>query len=118
MEIALTCLIGYLCGCFLTAVIVSKKFTGKDVSQIAEGNPGMANVMINIGKKPGFIVLFGDILKVAVAYTIVYFLFYKTLGSKVFFIVDLVPLLVIIIHSGVNLKVVKALQLPVHGYIQ
>ena len=44
---------GYLAGSFLTAVFVARTFTEKEISQIGTGNPGMANVMANIGKKEG-----------------------------------------------------------------
>ena len=74
LLVALCIIVGYFCGCFLTATFVSKKYTGKDISEIGTGNPGMANVMARIGKKAGFIVLGGDILKTLVAFFICYLL--------------------------------------------
>lgn len=76
----LSMLIGYIFGSFLTAVVVAKKFTGKDISEIGTGNPGMANTMAQIGKKAGFIVLGGDILKTVIAMTISAVIFYNSLG--------------------------------------
>ena len=67
MQVLICFLAGYLSGCILTAVIVCRLRTGKDVSDIGSGNPGMANVMSNIGKREGIIVLAGDILKVIFA---------------------------------------------------
>ena len=58
---------GYLAGSFLTAVFVARTFTEKEISQIGTGNPGMANVMANIGKKEGVLVLAGDLVKVVIA---------------------------------------------------
>ena len=78
----LSILIGYVCGSFLTAYFVAKKWTGKDISEIGTGNPGMANVMARIGKVPGFIVLFGDILKTAVAMGLCTYLFSKNIGDQ------------------------------------
>lgn len=58
---------GYLAGSFLTAVFVARTFAEKEISQIGTGNPGMANVMANIGKKEGVLVLAGDLVKVVIA---------------------------------------------------
>lgn len=78
---AVCMLIGYLFGCILTAEIVSKHYTGKSTSEIGTGNPGMANVMGNIGKVPGAIVLVGDILKTGLPMIICNLLFAKEIGS-------------------------------------
>ena len=56
-------IIGYVCGGILTAEFVARKFTGKGAAEIGTGNPGMANIMGQVGKKAGFIVLAGDIAK-------------------------------------------------------
>lgn len=72
--------IGYLLGSILTAEIVSKA-KGKNVRQIdptvdeGKGNPGMANVMINLGFKPGVLVFIGDALKTVLTFVLVYLLF-------------------------------------------
>ena len=68
-------LIGYLFGCILTAEIVAKVKTGKSTSEIGSGNPGMANLMTNVGFSAGALTLAGDILKVILAVTLCYFLF-------------------------------------------
>lgn len=60
--------IGYFFGSFLTAAAVAYICTGKSIREIGSGNPGMANVMSNIGKKQGFLVLGGDILKMILAF--------------------------------------------------
>ena len=75
----LSIVIGYLFGCFLTAEIVARKFAGKPVSEIGEtGNPGMANIMINLGFVPGIITLLGDLVKCLIAMTVSYLLFHRT----------------------------------------
>ena len=71
----LCCLIGYFLGCFLTAEIVAKKYTGKGASEIAEGNPGMANIMINLGFVPGILTLIGDVSKCLIAMFLARYLF-------------------------------------------
>lgn len=58
---------GYGAGSFLTAVWAARIFAEKEISQIGTGNPGMANVMANIGKKEGVLVLAGDLVKVVIA---------------------------------------------------
>lgn len=37
-------LIGYLCGNFLTAEVVSRRISGKSSFERGSGNPGMANI--------------------------------------------------------------------------
>ena len=68
--------IGYLFGCFLTAEPVARKYAGKGASEIGDtGNPGMANIMENLGFVPGMITLAGDLGKTLVAGLISYGLF-------------------------------------------
>ena len=76
-------LIGYLFGNFLTAEIVSRKYTGKNIRQIGSGNPGMANVMSNIGKKQGILVLTGDVVKMLFAFALAWFIAGKTHASDI-----------------------------------
>lgn len=76
-------LIGYLCGCFLTADVVARAFAHRSVFQIGTGNPGMANVMARVGKKAGFLVLAGDILKTLLAFLITGLLFGKGMSDSV-----------------------------------
>lgn len=66
---------GYGAGSFLTAVWIARIFAGKEISKIGTGNPGMANVMANIGKKEGALVLTGDLLKVVIACMVCQLLF-------------------------------------------
>lgn len=75
----LSMLIGYCFGCVLTGEIAARKFAGKSASKIGEtGNPGMANIMINLGFVPGIITLLGDIVKCLLAMTISVLLFKST----------------------------------------
>jgi len=73
--------IGYCFGCILTANIVEKRLRGVKANDIGSGNPGMANVMREEGKKAGFIVLAGDILKTVIAIAICMILFGKVIGN-------------------------------------
>ena len=60
-------LIGYLFGSFLTAEVVSSVFAKKSAGDIGSGNPGMANIMSNVGFTAGVLVLAGDFLKTLLA---------------------------------------------------
>ena len=74
-------LIGYFLGCFLTADLVARKYTGKSASELGTSkNPGMANVMANLGFRPGITVLAGDLGKCLMACLISGLLFGKTIG--------------------------------------
>lgn len=75
----LSCLIGYVFGCFLTAEVVARRFAGKPASELGEtGNPGMANIMASLGFLPGIITLLGDLLKCLAAMLLSWLLFKKT----------------------------------------
>ncbi|MDD4851093.1 MAG: glycerol-3-phosphate acyltransferase [Gemmiger sp.] len=66
VALRLLCLLlGYLVGSFLTAEIVTRVVAGKSPRHIGSGNPGMANVMANLGWGAGLAVLAGDALKTA-----------------------------------------------------
>lgn len=81
MKERIICLvIGYLFGCVLTADIVVKKKTGKRADAIGTGNPGMANVMAQLGFKAGITVLIGDIVKTFAACGVGWY-FFKDLGA-------------------------------------
>ncbi len=70
-------LIGYFCGCFLTAEAVAGKYAGKSAAELGDtGNPGMANIMASLGFLPGIVTLAGDILKCAAAAGISLLLFH------------------------------------------
>jgi glycerol-3-phosphate acyltransferase PlsY len=60
-------LIGYLFGSLLTAELVARCAVGKPCAEIGSGNPGMANILHELGFWPGAAVLAGDILKTAAA---------------------------------------------------
>ena len=61
-------LIGYFCGCILTAEIVAKKYAHTGAADLGDtGNPGMANIMASLGFVPGIITLAGDIGKCILA---------------------------------------------------
>jgi len=61
-------LIGYAFGCLLTGEAVARKLTGGSASGIGTtGNPGMANIMANLGLLPGLAVLAGDLAKCGAA---------------------------------------------------
>ena len=75
-------LIGYLLGCFMTAEIVVRKLTGRPARELGtSGNPGMANVMANLGFKAGITVLIGDLMKTAAASVVSYLLFGEDIGK-------------------------------------
>ena len=71
----LSLLIGYFFGCFLTADLVAGKRIGKSASEVGEGNPGMANIMSNLGFIPGIITLAGDLGKTILAWLVTLILF-------------------------------------------
>lgn len=76
IEKLISVLIGYVFGCFLTAEVVARAFTGKAASQIgATGNPGMANIMDGLGLVPGLLVLAGDLLKCVLSMLLCWLLF-------------------------------------------
>lgn len=69
-------MIGYLCGSFLTADVVSYHYTGHSAATLGTShNPGMANVMRTLGCKPGMLVLLGDLCKCALAMAVSSWLF-------------------------------------------
>ena len=77
----LSAVIGYILGCFLTAELVARKYAGKSASELGEtGNPGMANIMINLGFVPGILTLLGDLVKCLVAMTVSCLLFKASAG--------------------------------------
>lgn len=71
-------MIGYACGCVLTAEIVTRRLTGKPCSELGTtGNPGMANVMAHLGFVPGIIVLAGDLAKTVIAVLVSMLIFHS-----------------------------------------
>lgn len=79
-------IIGYFCGCFLTAELVARKYVGKSASELGKtGNPGMANIMTSLGFVPGIITLAGDLGKCILAGLVSYGLFRKAGWIVVFY---------------------------------
>ena len=80
MERGLCLLIGYLCGCYLTAETVARRYTGQSAAQLGSGNPGMTNIAGAVGKTKGAVVLLGDIAKTILAWILCRTLF-PSLGA-------------------------------------
>ena len=59
--------IGYALGQVLTADIVSRRVAGKPAFELGVGNPGMANIGHELGRKWAYVVLAGDIGKTLLA---------------------------------------------------
>ncbi len=66
MERLICLIIGYVCGNFQTAYLVGK-LNGIDIREHGSGNAGTTNTLRVLGRKAGFIVFIGDVLKCAVA---------------------------------------------------
>ena len=64
---AICLLTGYLLGGVLTAEAVARSLTGQSARALGTGNPGMANIMAQLGKSAGFAVLAGDAAKTVLA---------------------------------------------------
>ena len=75
MDYALSLLIGYCFGCFLTADVVCRASVHRSAFAVGDGNPGMANVGHMLGTKKALMVLAGDILKSLFAVLIAWALF-------------------------------------------
>lgn len=73
-------LIGYICGCLLTAEAVAKWRTGGSARGLGTGNPGMANITAELGVKWGAVVLAGDVIKTALACFLCRLALYPDLG--------------------------------------
>ena len=74
-------IIGYLCGCFLTADFVARSKTGKSVFEIGTGNPGMANILEQLGVKWAAVTLLGDFLKTVLPCVLCGYLLFRPLGQ-------------------------------------
>ena len=85
-TVIISLLIGYCFGMFLTADLVALRLTGHNASKVGTtGNPGMANIMANLGMKAGLIVLAGDLLKCAIAILISWLIFRAPDRSDILF---------------------------------
>ncbi|ERL66372.1 glycerol-3-phosphate acyltransferase [Schleiferilactobacillus shenzhenensis] len=73
-------LLGYALGNFLTAFVVTRAVAHKSPTEIGSHNPGMANVMAQLGFLPGVAVLAGDLAKSVLAVVLANLLF-PAIGS-------------------------------------
>ena len=74
-------LLGYLFGSFLTAEVVARVVSGKSARQLGTGNPGMANIMAQLGKGAGLLTLAGDMLKTVAACGAAYYAMAPLIGQ-------------------------------------
>lgn len=81
MERIVCLIIGYLCGCFLTADFVSKIYAGKGIPEKGADNPGMASITSKYGIKAGLLVLLGDLLKTFIPCIVCDLWLFKELGK-------------------------------------
>jgi glycerol-3-phosphate acyltransferase PlsY len=63
---ALVAILGYFCGSFPSALVLTLRATGTDIRAQGSGNPGAANVARSAGFKWGAFVALADILKGAI----------------------------------------------------
>ena len=68
-------IVGYFCGSLLTAEGVARRFAGRSIFELGDGNPGMANVGHELGKRAAIICLVGDILKTLIPVIVLSILF-------------------------------------------
>lgn len=81
MERLACLLVGYLCGCLLTAEAVAYRAAGRSAEALGTGNPGMANIAAQLGVKWGAAVLAGDVAKTAAACLLCRLLLFPELGA-------------------------------------
>ncbi len=74
-EVACSLAMGYVCGSFLTAELVSKHVSGKSAFDVGQGNPGMANMGVTYGTRWAAVTLAGDIAKTILAFALARALF-------------------------------------------
>ena len=74
-EVACSLAMGYVCGSFLTAELVSKHVSGKSAFDVGQGNPGMANMGATYGTRWAAVTLAGDIAKTILAFALARALF-------------------------------------------
>ena len=74
-EVAGSLAMGYVCGSFLTAELVSKHVSGKSAFDVGQGNPGMANMGATYGTRWAAVTLAGDIAKTILAFALARALF-------------------------------------------
>ena len=64
LQYIISATIGYLSGSILFAWVVVKLVTGRDIRSMGDGNPGVNNVIRNIGPKYGAVAALLDLLKI------------------------------------------------------
>lgn len=87
MEIFLICiflLLSYALGSMSNAIWIGKVYFGIDVREHGSGNAGATNTFRVLGKKPGILVLFLDVLKGFTSANLVYFINTVEVGSTQF----------------------------------
>ena len=82
LKIVLVVVLGYLSGSFSTSILLTKKIYNDDIRNKGSKNAGATNVARVYGLKMGFMTLFGDMIKTAVAAAVGHFL-YGELGVAV-----------------------------------
>lgn len=87
--VVLCVVIGYFCGCFLTAQLVAKYKTGRGADRIGSGNPGTANIGRLFGAKWALVTLAGDVLKTMLPVLFCRFIFFPAGGELVILYVGL-----------------------------
>ncbi len=73
MELIIILFLAYLIGSFPSSTLVSYKWTGQNIRNLGNGNPGMMNVLDNVGVKPAIWVGILDIGKGVLAVLITKF---------------------------------------------
>ena len=75
IVVACSLAVGYVCGSFLTAELVSKHVSGMSAFDVGMGNPGMANIGATYGTGWAAVTLAGDIAKTILAFVLARALF-------------------------------------------
>lgn len=83
VERVVCCVVGYLCGSFLTADLVARRLAGRTVFELGSRNPGMANVGHVLGARAAAATLAGDLLKVLLPWIALFALWGADLGQLV-----------------------------------
>lgn len=63
LKVIIYILLAYLIGSIPFAYLFTRWYSGKDIREVAWGNVGTTNVMVNIGKIPGILTMIGDVFK-------------------------------------------------------
>lgn len=72
---AVSLLIGYIFGNFLTAYVFVRKKKGHSIFEVGSKNPGMQNTLASYGKRMAAVVLAGDVIKTLLAMLLCAWLF-------------------------------------------